>query len=73
LNFATPSKALFAIFMLCFIPAFLRDINIYLVLSEFTSDQPPYQHLIELLYSSVWYRMFSPKNINIISIGLVVH
>jgi hypothetical protein len=37
LNFATPSKDLFAIFMLCFCLAFLRDINISFVFSEFTS------------------------------------
>jgi hypothetical protein len=37
LNFATPSKDLFAIFMPCFCSAFLRDINIYLVFPELTS------------------------------------
>jgi hypothetical protein len=38
LNFATSSNDLFGIFMLCFCPIFwLRDINIYLVFSGFTS------------------------------------
>jgi hypothetical protein len=36
LNFATSSKDLFALFMLCFCPVFrLRDSNIYLVFSGF--------------------------------------
>jgi hypothetical protein len=38
LNFATPSKDLFTIFMLCFCPIFwLCDINICLVFSGFAS------------------------------------
>jgi hypothetical protein len=38
LNSATSSKDLFAIFILCFCPIFwLRDINVYLVSSVFTS------------------------------------
>jgi hypothetical protein len=36
-NLAKPSKDLFTIFMLCFCPAFLCDINVYLIFSGFTS------------------------------------
>jgi hypothetical protein len=42
LNFAIPSKGLFAIFMLYLCPAFLQcDINIYLVFPGFTSRPTP--------------------------------
>jgi hypothetical protein len=55
LNFATPSKDLFAIFMPCLCPAFLRDTNIYLVFSEFTS-KPTLRHCnilaFRLLYTN---------------------
>jgi thiaminase len=50
LNFATRSKDLFAIFMPCFCPAFLRVINTYLLNS--LPNQPPYQHLMSIYKSA---------------------
>jgi hypothetical protein len=69
LNFATLSKDLFAIFMLCLCPAFWHlDINIYLVFSEFTSKPTS---LLASNRASVFFCVVSvfSQNINVISIG----
>jgi hypothetical protein len=61
LNFATPSKDLFSIFMLCFCAAFLGDNNIYFVFSGFSSNPTSllaYNIAPVFLYM---VSMFSPK------------